>query len=254
MNHRNHLLLAGLLLAAVPAAATPITLTFDEIPNYKRPGQFYDGGVYTDAGNGAPGPTSGPDLGVTMIAAGIVFQGFDVCPEGGCNGIFPIQPGLGYRALYNFPSLTSDPAVSIINVADGFTGEASVWHFGGVSALTVFEGLNGRYGGGSPPTLGSVAMPLTTGCIVDSGTLAVSGCGWTKYTVSFAGTARSIELAGFAAYYDNVSLGAPETTTGAVPEPASWALLIAGFGLTGAAMRRRRVNLAALSADLVRTR
>ena len=27
---------------------------------------------------------------------------------------------------------------------------------------------------------------------------------------------------------------------GGVPEPASWALLIAGFGLTGAAMRRRR--------------
>jgi len=29
-------------------------------------------------------------------------------------------------------------------------------------------------------------------------------------------------------------------STGAVPEPASWAMLIAGFGLTGAAMRRRR--------------
>ena len=28
-------------------------------------------------------------------------------------------------------------------------------------------------------------------------------------------------------------------SAGAVPEPASWALLIAGFGLTGAAMRRR---------------
>jgi PEP-CTERM motif len=27
--------------------------------------------------------------------------------------------------------------------------------------------------------------------------------------------------------------------TGAIPEPASWALMIAGFGLTGAAMRRR---------------
>jgi PEP-CTERM motif len=26
---------------------------------------------------------------------------------------------------------------------------------------------------------------------------------------------------------------------GGVPEPASWALMIAGFGLTGAAMRRR---------------
>ena len=28
--------------------------------------------------------------------------------------------------------------------------------------------------------------------------------------------------------------------TTAVPEPASWALLIMGFGLTGATMRRRR--------------
>jgi hypothetical protein len=30
------------------------------------------------------------------------------------------------------------------------------------------------------------------------------------------------------------------TTSGAVPEPASWAMMIAGFGLVGGAMRRRR--------------
>ncbi len=34
---------------------------------------------------------------------------------------------------------------------------------------------------------------------------------------------------------------APPPPVGGIPEPASWALLIAGFGLTGAAMRRRRV-------------
>ena len=33
----------------------------------------------------------------------------------------------------------------------------------------------------------------------------------------------------------------------AVPEPASWAMLIAGFGLTGAAMRRRRRVTAAVA-------
>ncbi len=33
--------------------------------------------------------------------------------------------------------------------------------------------------------------------------------------------------------------------TGAVPEPASWAMLIAGFGLVGATMRRRRAVIAA---------
>ena len=47
-----------------------------------------------------------------------------------------------------------------------------------------------------------------------------------------------------------IRLGASTLTittqaTGAVPEPASWAMLIAGFGLTGAAMRRRRTAVAA---------
>jgi len=34
-------------------------------------------------------------------------------------------------------------------------------------------------------------------------------------------------------------------TSAVVPEPASWAMLIAGFGLTGAAMRRKRTNVVA---------
>jgi hypothetical protein len=31
-----------------------------------------------------------------------------------------------------------------------------------------------------------------------------------------------------------------QISVAAIPEPASWAMLIAGFGLTGAVMRRRR--------------
>ena len=49
---------------------------------------------------------------------------------------------------------------------------------------------------------------------------------------------------------DNVAIGETRTGTlvaavgGAVPEPASWALMIAGFGLAGYAMRRRKVTTA----------
>ena len=35
------------------------------------------------------------------------------------------------------------------------------------------------------------------------------------------------------------------TLSGAVPEPASWALMIVGFGLVGVSMRRRKVAIAA---------
>ncbi len=41
----------------------------------------------------------------------------------------------------------------------------------------------------------------------------------------------------FKTYVDRADLG--------VPEPASWAMMLAGFGLTGAAMRRRKIFLTA---------
>lgn len=39
------------------------------------------------------------------------------------------------------------------------------------------------------------------------------------------------------------SYGYPAAATGAVPEPATWAMLIAGFAMTGAMMRRRAVRV-----------
>jgi hypothetical protein len=38
---------------------------------------------------------------------------------------------------------------------------------------------------------------------------------------------------------DNVQIG------GVIPEPATWAMLISGFGLIGTALRRRRIAAAA---------
>lgn len=43
---------------------------------------------------------------------------------------------------------------------------------------------------------------------------------------------------------DIITLTISLDTAGAVPEPASWAMMIGGFGLAGAAMRRRPVKVA----------
>jgi hypothetical protein len=46
-------------------------------------------------------------------------------------------------------------------------------------------------------------------------------------------------------FYQSIGQGVPATLQiTAVPEPDSWALLIAGFGLTGAVLRRRRPAIA----------
>lgn len=59
--------------------------------------------------------------------------------------------------------------------------------------------------------------------------------------LKFAGTFSSITFTDTTENWHGLTIG----TSGAVPEPASWAMLIAGFGLTGAAMRRRRAAIAA---------
>ena len=77
-----------------------------------------------------------------------------------------------------------------------------------------------------------------------TGTLASPGnwSTWTStYTVGAADVGSTITIvlngAGDQGNWDNVRLDGPR---GNVPEPASWALLIAGFGMVGASLRRKR--------------
>ncbi|MGH6992398.1 MAG: PEPxxWA-CTERM sorting domain-containing protein, partial [Caulobacteraceae bacterium] len=58
------------------------------------------------------------------------------------------------------------------------------------------------------------------------------------------------EYAGTATFGPDANMGGANTeletiSFEAVPEPAAWALLIAGAGLAGAGLRRRRAQLAA---------
>ena len=63
----------------------------------------------------------------------------------------------------------------------------------------------------------------------------------------FIGKQLSILLSGdgyVGTAFDNVYLDATPLTVSAVPEPATWAMMISGFGLAGASLRRRRGALA----------
>ena len=87
------------------------------------------------------------------------------------------------------------------------------------------------------------------------------GISWSRYSYSFSGTGAPVSIGLYSSLslsssnlgvgLDNVVLegalrdGPP---TGAIPEPASWAMLIAGFGLVGAMARRRRLDSARVSA------
>ena len=80
--------------------------------------------------------------------------------------------------------------------------------------------------------------------------------GWERASFDFTASSAS-QVLSFVAYgnvpvppfalLDGVVLSDP-TVVGGVPEPSSWAMLIAGFGIIGVAARRRRHNATLLAA------
>ena len=237
---RSIVILAALL--AAPAAAA-ITLDFEGVPALHRPNNFYNGGS-TLSGNGQSAPVSGPNLGITVRDAALVTRQIQATPTGFIGSTYVPTPPSGVNVL-NFSGPIN---IATFNVAAGFTDEISVWWFGGdTGAIRVLRDEGGQSDPFNPILAGVTTVINTTqGCVFDFSAVTVTGCGWTKYTLSFTGTARSVVLAG-GGVFDDLTFGAPGNVSGPVPEPASWALLIAGFGLTGAALRRRRAIPAVLA-------
>lgn len=108
------------------------------------------------------------------------------------------------------------------------------------------------------PTMEGAAMTFGVAGIFEQAlsTYGTNGA-WQNFTFDFVADAATGLLAfnntrgGFwtGMYLDNVSvidMTQPGPIGGAVPEPATWALMIGGFGMAGAAVRRRRRTILAL--------
>jgi len=209
----------GTAMLAAPASAA-IVLTFEGVGNNAGVQGFYNGGTDSQ-GN------SGPNLGVEFNANSLGL----VDADSGGSGNFANEPTP--NTILFFLSGTA-----ILNYAAGFdTGFSFFYTSSSAATVKVYDGLNA-----TGNLIGSINLNAqhTSNCVGDpSGTF----CNWTAGGVAFAGTAKSIDFGGTTnnTGYDNITFGSERPGTGnPVPEPATWALMIGGFGMAGAVMRRRR--------------
>jgi hypothetical protein len=176
-----------------------------------------------------------------------IFINFDAVPngadiesfydgDGGTDGFGDSGPNLGVNfidmtATTDFGATSQPTNVAVdagdpayINVAAGFSGGLSFTQ--GLFSSTFFNVYSGLTGNGTE--LASVLLPAS-----NPGAFA-------PVTIRFSGVAESVLI-----YSPGVASGAGiDDLTLGVPEPATWALMIVGFGSVGAMLRRRAVVVA----------
>jgi hypothetical protein len=207
------LLLAAAAVAAfaAPASADVVTLTFEGIGDLNPVGDFY-----------------APDY-IFSDATLALVDG-----DAGGSGNFANEPSKDTVMFF------LDANDSVLDVTDGFTTGFSFFYSSSTAAsVTVYSGL-----GATGDVLASLDLAAQgfDNCVGDpNGTF----CNWSAIGVLFEGTAYSIDFGGTANQtgFDNITFGSDRP--GGVPEPATWAMMILGFGLVGATARRRVTRVAA---------
>ena len=217
--------LAGLALAMATAslfpgfaqATTPVTF-------------HYDSGGFTSSPRG-----QSPRFG-THLTADITFsKDFDytIRPLQHLNSIATL---LDWSVTSGEFTLNSKNATFSSDITDYFST------FFTVPLVQIRFSAIGHVGGVPVSISGDPSINITDGIGVNP----AIRCG--PYLVICGTNFRNFNLGGgsFTKSFDYKGGGGGGGGHGAVPEPASWALMIGGFGLTGVALRRRRAAAAAV--------
>jgi hypothetical protein len=145
--------------------------------------------------------------------------------------------GYGSSLYYNF----STDADSTLNVAYDLSESSPYYYYYYNNYFQMYDYTSGYYLYSSylgSNTTGNLMMNLTAGH--DYQMYIYAGY-YNDYTDNYLyGPGSSSTSGSHHEIYDWAITAAP---TGAVPEPATWGLMVGGFGLMGAAMRRRRRTL-----------
>jgi hypothetical protein len=163
-----------------------------------------------------------------------VFDEVDGFYAGGTSGSGATGPdlGVGFTHFFILPGGTSLPNFAIvnaetdvINTAFAFNSFAFTAGFAEIGTVELWSGADG-----TGFLLGSLSGQLGTPLAFQS------------FSIPFSGDARSVVIIGPSGgsavlAFDDLQFG---IDPGVIPEPAGWALMITGFGLAGAALRRQR--------------
>lgn len=173
---------------------------------------------------GAPAPQSASVVSFNTTGSGASNALF--LNAGKIDGPYNSNPGEGGGVFQMFTTTTAGLASFSADVAALYTRTSGA---SGLGLMTVlldgvvmdtydFGGVNGG--------------PATLRGTLDFTTNLAAG----QHTITLQATRLFAPARGVASqYFDNVSLNVTP-----VPEPVSWAMMLGGFGLAGAAMRRRR--------------
>jgi len=206
-------------LAAIPASADTVVLTFEGLQDYEPILEYYNGG------SGGSGSGPGPNYGISFGSDALAL----IDADAGGSGNFANEPTPDTIAFF-----LTGPGV-VMNVPGGFEVGFSFFYtsvsYSG--SVTVYDGLDGT---------GNVLAVLD---LVANG----SSCGgdpsgdfncWTPFGVNFNGVAKSVNFGGVANQigFDNITLGSEIPGNGGeIPEPGT--MLLAGSALLALALVRR---------------
>jgi PEP-CTERM motif len=232
---RKPVMFAALLTAAFAAApaAAAITINFENIGTYGVNSgiqvlDFYNGGT---ASNGHSGTNLGVSFASNALTLCLNTPG-TICSTASRGGAG--DPASAFTAMFFMTGSQTS-----LNDAAGFTTGINFFYAARNAPGTaqIFSGLNGT---GS--LLASLVLPANAaGCGTPYNALY---CPFGLANLPFTGTAHSVVFAGTAGHigFDDIVLGAV-----ALPEPASWAMMLIGFAAAGAALRRTRRHSVALA-------
>jgi hypothetical protein len=187
---------------------------------------FYDGGL---SGAGTTGVNYGISFSANAVAV-CLNSTTTTCSNASTGGLVPTS-NKGALGLAN-------SGVAIMDFSSAYTGAIGFRYAiaSGVGFIKAYDGV-----GGTGTQLVNLALfANATGCPAYSAPLCTFGPGG----LGFLTNVRSLVFGGAAGgvVWDDITLGAGNDPLPppalAVPEPAAWAMMLAGFGLAGVMLRR----------------